>query len=86
MIILNESDSKLSRIIQAAAKLPPDKFIAFQSTECRNIGALMEIRIMLQIADMLDMVDVDLTFSRYKEFLMDVWRTVRERGVEIKAN
>jgi hypothetical protein len=70
-ITLEEQQSKFARILIAANTLTVDRFIAFQEQECKDVGAMMELRIMKQMATELGIKD-EVTFSKWREFLVKI--------------
>jgi hypothetical protein len=82
-IFLAENSSKFARLLIGAKSLPLDRFITFQENECRDIGAMMELRIMKQMARELG-IDADINLddlSKYRESLAQIWQAVQTTSV-----
>jgi len=84
-LILEEAESKVSSICQAACKLNLEDFITLQSYECRVMGALMELRIMYIVADKfgVDTNEDIFSFSKYNSFLEGIWSAAQEYELDI---
>lgn len=85
-ITLSEDQSKFARILLAANSLPLDKFITFQSHECKTIGAIMELRVMKKVSTELNVPWVGtMHLSKYRQFLTDVWVAAKGHVITVSS-
>lgn len=83
-IILKETDSIQSRLIQGAKLETFERWIAFQQHTCTNIGALWELRIMLNVANAFGLqLKSTPEMSKYELFLRQVWEAAKEYEVVV---
>lgn len=85
-LTLPENQSKVSRILIAANKLALDKFIKAQESECKTVGALMELGIMKRCAELLNVPWVgSMELSKYRPFLENIWVAAKAVKIEVDS-
>ena len=85
-MIAAENLSISDRILIAAEKLDFEKFVKFQERECSRYGALVEIKVMLKVSERLGLRKLNIDFSKYNEFLLEVWCTAQnQKSLQTKS-
>lgn len=84
-IVLHELESIQSRLIYGAKLSTLYRWKSYQAMVCKNIGAMMELRIMFNVAHAFGIeVQAELEMSKYNDFLCQVWETAKRYEVVIK--
>jgi len=84
-ITLEETESLQSRLIMGAKLTTFERWLAFQYRACTDIGAMMELRIMFNVAHAFGIkLKSTPEMSKYKEFLRQVWEAAK--GYEVIVN